>query len=104
MPSPMTPAPMMTTRGRLPIGDMDRFGPVNAAPFAGMTKTVLHPLSSYKGLDCQSALGAYIDAQRLFAATVKPVGTDTEFHSYAVRETLPGSRRDNGARLPRICR
>jgi hypothetical protein len=34
----MTPAPMTTTRGFLPIEAVD-FVPFNAAPFAGMTQT-----------------------------------------------------------------
>ncbi len=37
MPSPTTPAPIMTTRGRLPMDEM--VVALNAAPFAGMTQT-----------------------------------------------------------------
>jgi hypothetical protein len=58
----------MATRGRLAKFGIEIAVALNAAPFAGMTQTEVHPASNIKGLRCQSGVTACIEAKGLFGA------------------------------------
>ena len=67
IPSPITPAPIMTTCGRRAAGVMERCVALNAAPFAGMTQTEVLSASNYNSLGCQRSLTTRIGAKGFLA-------------------------------------
>ena len=78
MPSPITPAPMIATRGLLRIGVMEVVS-LNAAPFAGMTQTV-----RAKPLVFQGAALSVQPQNSVFAATE----AKRRFHQKSVRNNM----------------